>query len=213
MMLYCYNYLGRLTSILISVYGFLHFMFSLLSFDFILAFISFSIWIAGMFWLSFEIQFQFLPERFYNFMYREWRCLFTPYGRCHCYLFLSVLIGSYGGSYSIYTEEISVLAYYLIFNSFCLLFLTWRIKWRLREIKEENIKGSVLKHAFNSADTNKSGQLTLDGFRTFLDDVGIQLDEDELEIALQELDRSRNFEVSWKEFIEWYCSKGGFLGT
>ena len=148
-----------------------------------------------MFWLSFEIQFQFLPERFYKFAYHELRCLFTPYGRCHCYLFLSILIGSYGGSYNIYTTEISIVACYLTFNSLWILGLTWRIKYRLKQIKEENIKGSVLKYAFNSADEQKKGQLNLVEFRNFLDSVGIKLQEDELEIALQELDRNNNFEI------------------
>ena len=84
---------------------------------------------------------------------------------------------------------------------------------KLKKIKEENIRASVLKHAFNTADSSKNGQLTINEFRTFLKDVGIELSADELEIALQELDKSRNFEISWKEFIEWYCSKGGFLGA
>ena len=145
-------------------------------------------------------------------MYREWKCLFTPYGRCNCYLFLSILIGSYGNTKNIYSTETYILGIYLTLNALCMMFITWKIKWRLKQVKEENISGQLLRRAFNKADSTKNGQLDLEEFKFFLEDVGIKLEESELEIALIELDRSRNFEISWKEFIEWYCSKGGFLG-
>ena len=204
--------LGFLSSLLITVYGQISGLFSLLSFDVVDTFVAFSIFMCGIFAFSFEIQYKVLPDRYYTFMYREWKCLFTPYGRCNCYLFLSILIGSYGNTNNIYSTETYILGIYLTLNALCMMFITWKIKWRLKQVKEENISGQLLRRAFNKADSTKNGQLDLEEFKIFLEDVGIKLEESELEIALIELDRSRNFEISWKEFIEWYCSKGGFLG-
>lgn len=176
--------LGFLSSSVTTLYGCLRGTYALIGLDFIQAIVSFFLFCSGVIFAGYEQQVQVLPWRYNVFIFREFRFLFTPYGRCHYFLFLATIIGSYGSfKEGLYSSEISIVGIYLTFNALYMLYITWLIKHKLYSLKQMGIKTEVLKVAFNRADKTKNGQLNFDEIKQFFEYANINLDGDELEIV------------------------------
>lgn len=70
----------------------------------------------------------------------------------------------------------------------------------------ESSKKKRVRAIFNKYDTDKSGELDLDEFGVFCADLGEKFTQEQLEVALAEIDEDGNGTVDFEEFYKWWCS-------
>lgn len=70
----------------------------------------------------------------------------------------------------------------------------------------ESSKKKKVRAIFNKYDTDKSGELDLDEFGVFCQDLGEKFTPEQLEVALNEIDEDGNGTIEFEEFYKWWCA-------
>eukprot|EP00759_Apiculatamorpha_spiralis_P017370 PhF_6_TR23331/c0_g1_i1/m.33041 len=65
---------------------------------------------------------------------------------------------------------------------------------------------TAIRAVFDKYDTDKSGFLDLGELRFCVKDLGCTMNDSELHFALQEMDANKDGEISFDEFLDWWCS-------
>ena len=206
--------IGFLIGLLLLICGIFNVLFTTLTFNLPSAIVDGTVVIIGIFSVLIEYKVALLPTRIAKYLKSDWRFLFKPYGRPNVYVFGGLFIISQGDiiKWPLTADNI------LRFENFCVGTLvvlmscvihyhTYISSVDLEKIRTEHIDYTTLSRAFNAADKNGNGKLDTSEFITFLHSVNIQLTNDDLEAALQELDENHDMEINWKEFITWYERK------
>lgn len=200
------NTLSYVNAVLLVSYGLITLIINILSLDVIRAALSLNILYAGIVFISLEYRFNMIPRRFIIFAFTSFAVLFTPYGRIFTHMFYAVLIISQSSLVAgLFIYETYLLGLFL-FGAACFMFYcTWKSRKTLHDFKMKNFSNEELKFAFNDADSSKNGELSKSEFCKMAHaKFNFELSNNDLNVAMLELDRDLNNEVSWEEFILWY---------
>jgi len=70
----------------------------------------------------------------------------------------------------------------------------------------ESSKKKKVRAIFNKYDADGSGELDLEEFGVFCQDLGEKFTPEQLEVALDEIDEDGNGTIEFEEFYKWWCS-------
>ena len=199
--------LGFITGFLIFMNGFVGFNNHFYNLDFLSAFIDCFGIVLGMVTMGVEYSGSMMPGSIKNHLKEDFLFVYRPFARPMIYLFCGLFILSIAGFTSPLGIEASICGILIVFAAMISTYHTFQGENHTEGLKKMDIKKSQLLKAFNKFDKSGDGKLDTEEFLKFLHEIDLNLNSDDLEIALLEIDESHDEEITFDEFLKWYERK------
>jgi len=161
--------------------------------------------IAGATSVLLEYKESLLPDKYRLILKREALILYRPYGRAAFYVLIGLLLLSQGGLlgtlFGLFISAVGAVVFYS----------SWNAYKALGKLKAESYNESTIRDLFRRFDKDNSGALDTSELSALCVSLGSTLSKNELEAALQILDKDNDDKITYEEFLIWWKDREEYV--